>query len=1154
MGLSSDSLSFQFINPANNHKILSDPVRGYKLKTNKCMKNCRPGIPIPKFLLFIMRVTFLLFVVGVFQIYAIDSYAQKTQLTIHENEIELGELFSKIEKQTDFYFFYSNDQINKHLKVSINVVDKTIFEILDLVLNNTDITYQVNNKAIILNTDNRPFSQTQQQAKRQITGTVKDERGEAIIGANIIEKGMNNGVITDIDGQFIISVGNDAVLQVSYIGYLTQEITVGTQNSVSIVLIEDLKTLEEVVVVGYGTQKRVNLTGSVASVSSEVLTKRQVGQTSLALQGVAPGVTIMQRSGQPGLDAGDIKIRGIGTLNNSNPLILVDGLEMGINNIDVSTIESISVLKDAASSSIYGSKAANGVILITTKRASEGKFNISYSGYVAQQTPTNLPDKVNALDHILLLNESKINAGAGVVYTEEQIKNWREKGPNDRDNYPDTDWQKEILRGNGLQQNHSLTLTGGTDKLKVLASLGYLKQDGIIDKVNFERISIRLNTDFIFTKNFSSSLDLFLYNSNRNSVARYNSNSGNSSGIGYIFFLMNKLPAVQAMKYSNGNYAEGQNGENPVASIYEGGFTNEKSTPVTGNFSFKWEPYKDFWMQTAFSPSISYPLSRSFVRQVTTYNPDGSIFSQLPSKSNLTEESTYNRYLQSRTTANYHKSINHHTISALAGFQYESNYYSGFNAFRDDFPFPEYSVLQSGSVENMRNDGWAGENVLVSWFGRVNYDYKSKYLLEANIRYDGSSKFAKGKKWGAFPSFSAGWRLSEETFWDNFRENISNVKVRGSWGTLGNQNIGNDYPFSSNIDMGTKYISGDKLIDGAALLTMNNPDITWETTTMTNIGLDLSFWSKLHITFDWFHKKTNDILMRLDIPRTMGLEPTFQNAGVVENKGYDLNIIYMDKIGDFDFDISFNISDVRNKITDLKGINGTGLVTNREGYAINSLYMRKSLGILTGEDFNSDGSYKWERQGRSLAPGDLRYANLNDDDIVNADDREVLGSTIPRYTYGLNFSGRYKGFDLNLLLQGVGKVDGYLSAIAMYPFWSGGTAFTIHKDRWTEENQNVHAAFPRLYFYDSANNYLDSDFYMKSAAYLRVKNIQLGYKVPTSISGRALMEHLRFYVSGENLFTFTNFWKGWDPEVSPASGGAYYPQVKTISVGVDIRF
>lgn len=1100
----------------------------------------------------IMKHTCFMLILFVFQC-AAASYAQNAKIDLNIKKSTLKQVFKEIESKTKYTFFYNDEMIDLDRLVDIQVKKETVESILSKIL--TDCSFTIENENILLIPKSSESSQTiTQQDKRQVTGTVNDEKGEPIIGANVIEKGTTNGVVSDIDGRFYLSVSENAILQISYIGSTSQDVVVGNKNVFVITLREDMQKLDEVVVVGYGVQKRVNLTGSVASVSSESLNKRQVGQTSLALQGAAPGVTVTQRSGQPGLDAGDIKIRGVGTLNNSSPLVLVDGLEMGINNIDVSTIESISVLKDAASSSIYGSKAANGVILITTKRASEGKFNISYSGYVAQQSPTNLPDKLNAIDHMLLLNESKVNAGAGVVYTDAQIKDWKEKGPNDRDHYPDTDWQKEVLKGSGLQQNHSLTLTGGTNKLKVMASLGYLKQSGIIDNVDFERISVRLNTDFEFTKNFSSSLDLFLYNSNRNSVARYESNSGNASGIGSIFFLMNKLPAVQAAKYANGNYAEGQNGENPVANIYEGGFTNDKSTPITANLLFKWQPHKDFQMQTAFSPSISYPLSRSFVRQVTTYNPDGSVFSRLPSKSNLTEQSDYNRYLQSRTTVNYTKMINAHTLSALAGFQYESNYFSGFNAFRDDFPFSDYTVLQSGSVENMRNDGWAGENVLISWFGRVNYDYKSKYLLEANIRYDGSSKFAKGKKWGAFPSFSAGWRLSEESFWDNLRESISNVKIRGSWGTLGNQNIGSNYPFSSNIDMSTKYISEDKLIDGAAVLTMNNPNITWETTAMTNIGLDLNLWNKLSVSVDWFHKKTNDILMKLDIPRTMGLEPTYQNAGIVDNKGYDLNITYTDRIGDFNFDVSFNFSDVKNEITDLKGINGTGLVTNREGYSINSLYLRKSLGILTKEDFNSDGSYKWERQERALAPGDLRYANLNDDDIINADDREVLGSTLPRYTFGLNFNGHYRGFDLNILLQGVGKVDGYLSQISMYPFWSGGTAFAMHKDRWTEENPNVNATFPRLYFYDSANNYLDSDFYIKSAAYLRVKNLQIGYKVPVSLSKKALMEHLRFYISGENLFTLTNFWKGWDPEISPASSGAYYPQMKTISLGVDIRF
>jgi TonB-linked SusC/RagA family outer membrane protein len=991
-------------------------------------------------------------------------------------------------------------------------------------------------------------------ADKTVAGTVKDSNGAPIVGAIVQVKSTTLAVTTGEDGSFSLVVPENAILQISHVSYQTAEVVVGTQSTIDVVLEETMELLEELVVVGYGTQKKVNLTGAVSSVSSDVLNKRQVGQTSLALQGIAPGVTVTQRSGQPGADGGDIRIRGIGTLNNASPLILVDGLEMGINNLDVNTIESISILKDAASASIYGSKAANGVILVTTKRAKQGKFNIAYNGYVAQQSPTDLPKKVNAIDHILLLNESKINAGTGVVYTDEQINNWKTLGPSDRDHYPDADWQKALLQGNGLQQNHNLTLTGGTDKLKVLASLGYTGQNGIVKNVDFQRISLRLNTDIVFSKQFSSSLDLFLYNSNRNSVAQYSGTSSNNSGIGFIFYTMNKFPAVQAIQYANGNYAEGQNGENPVNVINNGGYWKQTTTPVTGNFSFKWSPSDDFWMQTAFSPSISYPLTKSFVRRTTTHNPDGSVFSSLPSKATLTMETNYNRYLQSRTTANYMKSFGSHNVTVLAGFQFESNYSEGFNAFRDDFLFPEYSLLQSGSVENMRNDGWAGENVLLSWFGRFNYDYQSKYLFEAVVRYDGSSKFAQGKQWGAFPSFSAGWRLSEESFWEGLRSYVPNLKIRGSWGTIGNQNIGSNYPFSSNIDLSTKSISEDKLVDGAAVLTMNNPNITWETTTMSDVGIELNLFNKINVTFDWYYKKTKDILMVLNIPRTMGLEPTYQNAGTVENRGYDLNIDYMGRIGDFDFDISFNLSDVRNKILDLKGLDGTGLVTNREGYAINSLYMRKSLGILTDADFNSDGSYKWTRQERDLAPGDLRYANLNDDDIVNADDQEVLGSTIPRYTFGLNFNGRYRGFDFNLLLQGVGKADGYLTNIGFYPFWSGGTAFEMHKDRWTEENRNANASFPRLYFYDNLNNYVSSDFYLKSAAYMRIKNIQLGYKIPAAMSRKILMEHLRFYISGENLYTFTGFWDGWDPEVSPGSSGAYYPQVKIISLGVDIRF
>ncbi|MDR2773811.1 MAG: SusC/RagA family TonB-linked outer membrane protein, partial [Tannerella sp.] len=447
-------------------------------------------------------------------IYATEIRSQDVRISLGANNVTVKEILLQIEEKTEFLFLYNQEEVDVSRRTSVNVRKKNVSEILSELFNGTDVRYIMEGTNIVLvklpPAVMQPSVTLARQDDRRISGTVTDEKGEPIIGANIMEKGTTNGTVTDSDGNFSLEVTDNTILQVSYIGYIAQEISVSSAMNGSkqliIRLIEDTKALEEVVVVGYGIQKKVNLTGAVSSVSSDVLNKRQVGQTSLALQGVAPGVTITQRNGQPGVDGGDIRIRGIGTLNNANPLILVDGLEMGLNNLDVNTIESISVLKDAASASIYGSKAANGVILVTTKRAQQGKFNIAYNGYIAQQSPTDLPEKVNAIDHILLLNESKINAGAGVVYTDEQINNWKTLGPSDRDHYPDADWQKALLQGSGLQQNHNLTLTGGTDKLKVLASLGYMGQDGIVKNVGFQRISLRLNTDIVFSRQFSSSL------------------------------------------------------------------------------------------------------------------------------------------------------------------------------------------------------------------------------------------------------------------------------------------------------------------------------------------------------------------------------------------------------------------------------------------------------------------------------------------------------------------------------------------------------------------------------------------------------------------------------------------------------------------------
>lgn len=1071
-------------------------------------------------------------------------------LNIKLNHVTVKKAMAVLKQKSGHSFVYEVTDVDENRKVSVNA--NTLHQAVEQILQGQNVSYKIQGKYILLKRTepaNQPAAKEQEDNRIKASGHVTDSNGEPLIGAYVKQKGTTNGTVTDIDGKFSLDVPAGATIVITHIGSYDYE---GKASSNMTVHMQDnINDLNEVVVVGYGTQKKVNLTGAVSVVDSKEITDRKVVQTSAALQGIAPGVTVTQSTGQPGLDGGTIRIRGIGTLNNSSPLVIVDGVESDLDAVDAASIESISILKDAASSAIYGSKAANGVILVTTKRAKTGRFSIDYNFYLTKQSATDLPKKVNALDHITMLNEAKINAGAGAVYSDEDIANWREHAGTD--DYPDTDWQDVLLKGSGILQSHNIVLQGGNERLHAFASLGYINQDGIVKNVNYEKFYLRLNTDMQITKNFSTSFDLYVNHVQRKSVASYSSNSNNGSGIGYIFYSMNKLPAVQAAKYSNGLYGEGQNGENPLATIEEGGFYKRVATPITGSLTFRWEPIKDLNLKAVLSPSLSYPLVKSFINTITTYNSDGSVFTTLPTKSSLTMTSTYDKNIQTNFTADYLKKFKLHTFKIMGGMQYQSNWGSSFSGYREDI-FEGFTELNAGGVDNMQSNGSASENALLSYFGRFNYNFAERYLFEFNARYDGSSKFADGHKWGFFPSVSAGWRISEEPFWENLKPTVPNLKLRASWGKLGNQNIDSNYAFASNVDLTTKYVSDDQLLSGGAITTMSNNDITWETTTMTDFGVDLNLFNKVNVTFDWYYKKTKDILMRLSIPLSMGVNATYQNAGVVRNKGWELNIAYNDRIGDFKYNVAFNISDVKNKILDLKGIEGTDLVTNREGYAISSYYMLRSAGILSSSDFDADGNYLHEKQYRILAPGDLRYVDTNGDGKVDDNDREVLGSSLPRYTYGLSLYGEYKGFDVNILLQGVGKRDGYVKEI-MFPFYSGGTAFEIHKNHWSTENPNPNADFPRLYFGSGGdNNIRPSDFYLKSAAYLRLKNLQVGYRIPETITRKFSVSYLRVYFVGENLFTITNFWDGWDPEISAGSNGGYYPQVKSLGVGVQIKF
>jgi TonB-linked SusC/RagA family outer membrane protein len=1105
----------------------------------------------------IMKLTILFSFVFVISAGAVG-YSQSAKLSLKLSNQSLVDALKQIEDQSEFYFYYNNSDIMGVRGISVNIQEAGIEKVLDELLQDTGLNYKMIDRYIVIKPANEPAQTNMSAQQGKIAGAVKDAAGMPLPGVTVSIKGTSTGTITQSDGSFSLAgVPDDAILVFSFVGMRSQEVPVNGKSLINVSMEEETIGLEEVVAIGYGTTQKVNLTGSVTSVSSDDIARRQVGQTSMALQGIAPGVTITQRSGQPGVDGGTIRIRGIGTLNDANPLILVDGVEMSIDNIDPASIESISVLKDASSSSIYGSRAANGVILITTKRGKDGKFAITYNAYVGIQTPTKLPNKLNAVDHMTLLNEAYANVGRSPLYEQSHIDSYNENHKTDPDRYPDTDWQKEVLNGNGVQTNHTLSLVGGTDRLRFFGEFGYLSQNGLLEPVKYKRYSVRLNTDVRISEKISGSFDLFVYNRERESVSDFpGSNPGAisySSATGLIFGMMNKLPATQAVKYSNSLWGEGQNGVNPVAIMEDGGFYKVTETPIIGNFSLQYKPFDFLTAKVSYAPTYSQPQVKSFVNTIKTYDADGTLRFTVPSVNYMDENVNKNHLDQFYGTVTFDKQYTFGNITALGGFQYENSTNEGFSAYRDGFLFPDYPVFSAGSSSNMKNNGWASDWTLISYFGRLNYEYAGKYLFEANVRYDGSSRFSEGHKWGIFPSFSGGWRISEEKFMESLRGNIDNLKLRASWGKLGNQNIGSNYPFASTVDLSQGYISNDALQDGAAIVDLANANISWESSEMTNVGLDMTFRKKLSATFDYYYKKTTGILLRLNIPNTMGVTAPYQNAGIVENKGWDFNLNYENVIGKLQYEITVTLSDVKNKILDLRGISESGSIVNHEDHPIQSFYLYKSLGYISSADMDVSGKYIGATQFGNVQPGDIKYEDYKVDGKINTEDKQILGSTIPRYTYSLNLSLKYGNFDFQAFLQGVGKVDGYIEGSGNIPFNMSGTAYEYHKNRWTVGNPNPKAMFPRLAFGET-NNTQYSDFWMKSAAYLRVKHVQLGYTFPRSLLEHQKIHNLRVFCSAENLFTFDNFWPSADPEISPGSSGAYYPQVKTFNAGLSVTF
>ncbi len=974
----------------------------------------------------------------------------------------------------------------------------------------------------------------------KISGIVKDDSGNPIAGATIMDKTTSVTTSTNSKGEFELNVSRGAKIVITSVGFTATELVVnGSQSYYTVTLLSSDTNLDEVVVVGYGSQKKVNLTGAVSVVKGEDLTKQPVGQTSAALQGAAPGLTVTQASGQPGRDGGGLRIRGIGTTGDSNPFVLIDGIEGNINNVNANDIASISVLKDASSAAIYGSRAANGVILITTKRAAEGKFSVNYNNYVGWQTPTDRTKMAGGLDHMLLLNEAYTNTGKSPVFTDKMIQDYKAGMSTNPDQYPNTDWQKLTLKDNGLMQQHYVNLSGGTDRLRVSSSLGVFDQKGIIENTDFKRYNFRLNTDMKISEKWSTAMDLAVAKSELIEP---------SAGTGSIFHYARRIPANQAGLLSNGTYGEGWNGNNPIAMAKDGGLSEERPLDFMFNLDLKYKPFDGFTAQLVYAPKYIINNSTSFINTIQSYYADGSKAYLTPQRNSMTESFNQTWYNNFRALLTYDKQLDDkHQITVMGGYQQEDNNYNFLNAYREVYMLPEFQEINAGGKENLQNGGTSQQWAIRSLFGRVNYNYLGKYLLEANARYDGSSRFAAGNRFAFFPSFSAGWRISEEPFMESLKSVISDAKIRGSWGKLGNQNIGL-YPYSAFVTLGANnYNFGNSILTGAALNSMANSEIRWETSAITDIGLDLTLWNKLSITADYYYRKTDGILLQLDIPKILGLTAPYQNAGVVENKGWDLSVGYKNTIGeDFKYNVAVNVSDVRNKVLDMKGVMRTGLTVNHEGHPIGSLYGYEAIGYFqTAEEVANS-----PKQFGAVAPGDIKYKDQNGDGVINSADEIIMGSPIPRFSYSANLGGSYKNLDFSVFIQGVGKADGYIYGQGIMPFYQGGTIQEQHLDRWTPENPN--AAFPRFAF-NEVNNTQNSTFWMKSAAYMRLKNVTVGYTIPSIKLGATQVQNLRVFASGQNLFTSSNFWKGFDPE-GPISTGGWYPQMKVYSVGLNVKF
>lgn len=991
----------------------------------------------------------------------------------------------------------------------------------------------------------------------ELRGKVVDSENVPIIGASVVVKGTTMGMATDVNGGFSIRMPQNATITVSYIGFITKELKASDIQNETIVLKEDTQSLDEIVVIGYGTIKKIDLTGSVAGVDGEKLASIQATSVSQALQGMIPGVQVTRSSSMPGASA-SIRVRGITTIGTSDPLILVDGIQ-GSLGLDVDDIESISVLKDAASASIYGARASAGVILITTKRAKEGELSIDYSGTLGFLQATTFPGVVDYKRFMEMHNETSWNDSGNIpgseyfTYSQDFIESYAENNRLDPDRYPITDWKSYLINDFAPRQKHNLSINYGNKVFQSKASIGYEKTDALYNHRSYATIIARINNNLRINKYLAATVDGYY----RRGISE--NATVNPMEASY------KLSPIYAPLFSDGRITGAREGSNTYARLNYGGFNNSWSDYFTGKIALDFTPLKGLTITGVYAPTILLNKGKNMIKRIPYYDiDDPTLFVGYITgheNNSLSESRGEERTTTKQLLVNYATIFDKmHNLSLLAGYEDYYAFSESLGSSSSMMELSNFPYLDRSNNNYLASSGNASENAYRSYFGRVNYDFAHRYLFQANIRIDQSSRFHRDYRTGYFPSVSAGWVVSEESFFKKLDLPLSFLKLRGSWGNLGNERIGN-YPYQANIGFeALAFVNTTGGVDAAtsaAQQTYNVQDITWEWTEVFDVGLDANLFNdRFSVTFDWYKKTTHDMLLALEIPDLLGYDNPQQNAGIMNTKGWDLQVGWKDKISDFRYSISANLSDYRSVMGNLSGIVFDGNTIIREGSEYAEWYGYLSDGLfLTQEDLDVSPVLH-----SSVKVGDVKYKDVSGPDgvpdgkISSDYDRVLLGGSLPRYIYGGNINAGYKGFDMSLVFQGVGKVKKLLTADMVYRTTGAHTFPSIldgnYFSYYNTDEQNAKAKYPRLSTMGyETTNYKMSDYWLIDGSYFRLKNITLGYTLPKKIVNRAQLSNVRLWASASDLFSIDNYPKGWDPETAI---NAYI--TRSFNFGIQVKF